>query len=145
MNMARVIEILKRHEGFVKREGRHFPYKDTVGKLTTGYGRNITDKGFSEDEVQLMLYNDIQEVIDGLRKDYWWFDELDDVRQEVVINMAFNLGLAGFGKFRNTIGYISDGAYSQAASNMLASKWAGQVGYRARELSDMMRTGEMPA
>ena len=143
MNMSRLIDTLKRHEGSVERDGRHFPYKDTVGKLTTGYGRNITDKGFSEDEVQFMLQNDIQEVVDGLRKSYWWFDELDDVRQEVVINMAFNLGLYGFSKFKNTIGYISDGDYPQAAQNMLRSKWATQVGRRAQELSHMMATGEV--
>lgn len=141
MNIGRLVDTIIRHEGKVVRDGRHWPYKDTVGKLTTGYGRNITDKGFSEDEARLMLYNDIQEVIDGLRKGYWWFDELDDIRQEVVINMAFNLGMAGFGKFRNTIGYISDGNYRQAASNMLQSRWAAQVGRRAVELSRMMETG----
>lgn len=143
MNMARLIETLTRHEGCVVKHGRHWPYKDTVGKLTTGYGRNITDKGFSEDEARLMLHNDIQEVINGLRKNYHWFDALDEVRQEVVINMAFNLGVVGFGKFRNTIAYISAGEFDQAASNMLQSKWAGQVHGRATELAEMMRTGQV--
>ena len=117
------------------------PYKDSVNKLTIGYGRNLTDRGLSNSEAEYLLANDIQEVIDGLRKSYWWFDTINEVRQEVVINMAFNLGLAGFAKFRNTVGYISDGNYKQAAANMLKSKWAIQVGYRARELAREMETG----
>lgn len=141
MNIGRLIDTLERHEGSVMEDGRHMPYKDTTGHLTIGYGRNITDRGISEGEARYMLWSDIQDTINGLRKDYWWFDELDDIRQEVVINMAFNLGLAGFAKFRNTIGYISDGNYRQAASNMLQSRWASQVGYRATELSRMMETG----
>ena len=117
------------------------PYKDTADKLTVGYGRNLTDKGLSEDEARYLLHNDIQEVIDGLRKAYWWFDELDEIRQGVVLNMAFNLGLGGFAKFRNTISYISDGNFKQAAAHMLQSRWAKQVGYRADELAREMETG----
>lgn len=141
MDIARLTDELIRHEGSVIRHNRHMPYKDTVDKLTVGYGRNLTDKGLSEDEARHLLHNDIQEVIDGLRKSYWWFDELDEIRQGVVLNMAFNLGLAGFAKFRNTIGYISDGNFKQAAANMLQSKWAKQVGYRADELAREMETG----
>ncbi len=141
MNIGRLTDTLVRHEGDVIRNGRHYPYKDTVNKLTVGYGRNLTDKGLSQTEARFLLNNDIQEVITGLRKTYWWFDEISDIRQEVVINMAFNLGLAGFAKFRNTIGYISDGNYTQAALNMMKSKWASQVGIRAQELSRMMVSG----
>ena len=141
MNMSRLVETLKDHEGEIKKNGRHMPYHDSVGKLTIGYGRNLTDRGLSSSEAEYLLTNDIQEVIDGLRKAYWWLDSINEVRQEVVINMAFNLGLAGFAKFRNTIGYISDGNFKQAAANMLKSKWAIQVGYRARELAREMETG----
>jgi lysozyme len=141
MKISRLISTLKDHEGAVIKNGRHMPYKDTVSKLTIGYGRNLTDRGISEAEAMYLLQNDLQDVIEGLRKAYYWFDSLDEVRQEVVINMAFNLGLAGFAKFRNTIAYISEGNYRQASENMLQSKWATQVGYRARELSREMETG----
>lgn len=142
MNMGRLIDTLVRHEGSVIRGGRHMPYKDTVGKLTIGYGRNLTDKGLSQDEARTLLLNDVQETINAVRSAYDWFDSLDDVRQEVVINMAFNMGLGGFSTFKNTIRYINQGNYMDAALNMLKSKWAGQVKRRAIELSEMMRTGE---
>lgn len=140
MNLHNLTDTLIRHEGRVVTSGRHQMYKDSVGKVTIGYGRNLTDRGISENEARFLLHEDINEVIQGLGR-YWWFTELDEVRQEVVINMAFNLGLTGFSKFRNTIGYISDGNYSQAAANMLKSKWARQVGIRAQELSRMMASG----
>lgn len=141
MNMTRLADTLVRHEGAVRKGGRHMPYTDTTGHLTIGFGRNLTDRGLSEDEARVLLFNDIQDVINGLRKAYWWFNELDDVRQEVVVNMAFNLGLKGFGKFRTTIAHISAGEYDQAASGMMHSLWASQVGRRATELANMMRTG----
>ena len=140
MNISRLKGTLKRHEGRKVREGRHIPYKDSVGKLTTGYGRNISDRGFSEDEVSLMLQNDMQDAIDDARK-FHWFDALNDVRQEVVVNMVFNLGLSRFRGFRNTISYIEEGRFDQAAREMLDSLWADQVGHRAQELSRMMASG----
>lgn len=145
MNMARLTDTLVRHEGAVRKNGRHMPYTDTTKHLTIGFGRNLTDRGLSEDEARLLLYNDVQDVINGLRKSFWWFNELDDVRQEVVINMAFNLGLVGFSKFKNTIAHISAGEYEQAAAGMLQSLWASQVGRRATELANMMRTGLIEA
>ena len=143
MNMARLVDTLIRHEGSIKRNGRHFPYKDTTGHLTIGYGRNLTDKGVSEEEARTLLANDVQEVINALRGNYHWFGQLDSVRQEVVINMAFNLGIVGFSKFRATIRHIASGDYEQAAINMLESKWATQVKGRALELAMMMKTGTM--
>jgi lysozyme len=138
--MSRLSRTLRRHEGSVVKGGRHYPYKDSVGKLTTGYGRNITDKGFSEDEARLMLHNDIQEAANDARK-FHWFDTLNDVRQEVVVNMIFNMGYSRFKKFRNTINYIEEGRFEQASKEMLDSLWADQVGARAQELSRMMASG----
>lgn len=141
MNMSRVINNLVRHEGKVIKRERHRLYRDSVGKLTVGYGRNIDDRGISEVEAKYLLHNDVQDTINDLRREFWWFDELDDVRQEVVINMAFNMGIVTFSEFRNTIAYIGEGKFEQASRNMLASKWARQVGYRAQELAREMASG----
>jgi lysozyme len=143
MNMDRLVKTLIRHEGAVRKNNRHFPYKDSVGKLTIGFGRNLTDRGLSEDEAQYLLSNDIHEVINDLQNNYHWFNQLDSVRQEVVINMAFNLGFTGFSKFKTTIKRIAEGNYESAAANMLNSKWASQVHGRADELAEMMRTGKV--
>lgn len=139
--MSRLISTLERHEGSVKVDGRHMPYTDTVGKLTLGYGRNLTDKGISEDEARRMLVGDVQECIGQLREAFDWFDALDDARQEVLINMCFNLGIVGLSKFHSTLEFVQAGQYEDASTGMLQSKWAKQVGRRANELAAMMKTG----
>ncbi len=132
-----VRKMLVRHEGL-----RLKPYRCTSGKLTIGIGRNLEDNGISEEEAYLMLDNDINEVIDNLKNKYDWFERLNDVRKAVVIDMAFNLGIPRFGAFKKTISLIESEDFDGASKEMLNSKWAVQVGYRAKELSEMMRSGE---
>lgn len=128
---------LVKHEGY-----RQFPYRDTVGKLTIGCGRNLDDVGVTREEAEFLLRADIDKAERGLRDRYGvWFDALDPVRQAVLVNMAFNMGLVTLGQFRNTLQAIADGDYEDAARGMLASKWASQVKGRAVELATMMRTG----
>lgn len=135
--MAALREQLIRHEGL-----RLKPYTDTVGKLTIGIGRNLTDRGISREEAEALLDNDIVLVVDGLSRELPWWSGLDDVRQLVLADMAFNLGLAGLLRFKNTLAYVKAGRYSDAADNMLMSRWAGQVGIRAIRLANMMRSGK---
>lgn len=142
MNMGRLTDTIIRHEGAVIRGGRHMPYKDTVGKMTIGYGRNITDRGISDTEARTLLINDIQDTINELRAKLFYFDSLDEVRQEVLVNMGFNMGVPGLLRFTKTLGYVQEGEYGLAGSEMLNSRWAEQVGYRAQELSQIMITGE---
>ncbi|WP_276756553.1 glycoside hydrolase family protein [Pseudoalteromonas marina] len=137
MNKSKLAEQLKKHEGL-----RLKPYTDTVGKLTLGIGRNLEDKGITEQEALFMLNNDVDYFYGQLNKKLTWFKSLDDARQNVLVNMAFNLGVAGLLSFVNTLSAISYSHYSQASREMLNSKWAKQVGYRAEELAEQMRTGE---
>jgi lysozyme len=127
---------LIRHEGV-----RAKPYRCTAGCLTIGAGRNLDANGLREDEILLMLRNDIKAVEDALFEKLPWFQDLDQVRQEVLINMGFNLGIAGLLAFKQTLGHIERGEYAAAANRMMASKWAGQVGKRAKELANQMQTG----
>jgi len=133
-----VRKMLVRHEGL-----RLKPYRCSAGKLTIGVGRNIEDNGISEEEAYLMLEHDIDSVIKVLKARYDWFERLNEVRKAVVIDMAFNLGVQGFGAFKKTISLIESGDFEEASYEMLKSKWAVQVGYRAKELSEMMRSGEI--
>ena len=119
------------------------PYRDTVGKLTVGYGRNLDDVGLRTDEAELMLRNDVAEVVRELAQ-IRTFRDLDDPRQAVLINMAFNLGMPTLRRFRNMWSALANGGYSQAAAEMLNSRWAQQVGQRARYLAEQMRTGSVP-
>lgn len=137
MNKTKLAEQLKRHEGIKLK-----PYRDTVGKLTLGIGRNLEDKGISEKEALSMLNNDVDEFYSKLAKKIPWFLNLDDARQNVLVNMAFNLGIGGLLTFKNTLKECGDGHFYAASKEMLNSKWAEQVGYRANELAEQMRTGE---
>lgn len=121
---------------------KQFPYRDSVGKLTIGVGRNLSDKGLSQDEIQLLLHNDIREVENEL-ENLAWFPMLDDVRKLVIADMAFNLGLPRLLGFKKTIRAIRTAHFKAAADEMLDSKWARQVGKRAERLAFMMRTGEL--
>lgn len=124
----------------IKNEGlRLKPYTCTAGKLTIGIGRNLDDKGISEEEAMYLLKNDIEECEFQLNKELAFFKNLDMARQDVLLNMCFNLGINGLLGFKNTLAMIEAGNYEAAADNMLNSKWAYQVGDRAKELADIMR------
>ena len=138
---ARLIEQLRLHEGERKK-----PYRDTVGKLTIGIGRNLDDKGLRRDEIEYLLANDIADARADLDRYLPWWRGLDPVRQRVLIDMSFNMGMGapnrgGLLSFVNTLSNIRQGRYAEAADMMLASKWAQQVGRRAVRLATMMRTG----
>jgi lysozyme len=131
-----VTEMLKRHEGL-----RLKPYKCTSGKLTIGYGRNIEDNGISEAEARVMLVHDIHAVRDIVYHRYKWYARLSLLRKSAVLNMVFNLGISGFHNFKKTIRHLEKGEFLQASIEMLDSRWAVQVGYRAIELSEMIKKG----
>lgn len=138
MRRELLARILEEHEGV-----RLKPYKDTVGKITIGVGRNLDDVGLDHREVTFLLDNDIDRVIGDLDLRLGWWRQLDQVRQLVIADMCFNLGITGLLGFKKTLRAISDGRYEDGARMMLQSKWAKQVGRRARRLAEMMRTGEM--
>jgi len=134
---ARLVDQLHRHESV-----RLKPYTDPAGKLTIGVGRNLDDVGITAAEADYLLQGDIDRAVRGLMARYpTWFPDLDPVRQAVLVNMAFNLGLTGLAAFTQTLASIASGDYGKAADAMLASKWAAQVGSRASELAAQMRLG----
>lgn len=134
--MATLRERLTRHEGV-----RLHPYTDTAGKLTIGIGRNLEDTGISYDEAQLMLENDIKRATEHCHTAFPWMAQLSQVRQEVLIEMVFNMGLGGVLTFKNMLAAMERGDYERAAQEMRASQWALQVGLRAKELASAMFTG----
>jgi len=134
---------IRRHEGL-----RLDPYKCSEGYLTIGFGRNLETNGISEAEAEFMLSNDLL-MVEGELNDEGWYNQLDETRRAVVLNMAFNLGKKNLFKFKKFIGALSDNDYEGASKEMVTgsdgvseSKWASQVGKRAYELADQMRTGQ---
>lgn len=138
----RFINQLIRHEGTKKSGEKHMPYKCPAGKLTIGFGRNIEDNGITDAEARTLLRNDILTAESELRTAFPWFDGLDEVRQGVLVNMAFNMGTPKLKGFKKTLAYIEAGKYKEAAAEMLDSAWARQVKGRAAELASQMETGE---
>lgn len=136
-NMHVFFTELNRDEG-----SRNKPYKDTVGKLTIGIGRNLDDVGLSDDEIRYLCLNDIARVTIDLDTHLPWWRKLDDVRQRVLANMAFNMGIGGLLTFKNTLSAVQSGDYETASTRMMVSKWAKQVGKRAERLAFMMATGK---
>ena len=139
MTDQQFIDQLKRHEGV-----RQSAYQDSLGYWTIGVGRLIDGKKggkLSMEEIEYLLRNDIKRTCEEVRKALPWFDTLSTNRQQVLINMGFNLGTKGLLGFKNTLEFVRTGQYDAAAKGMLASKWAKQVGNRSVELAEQMRNG----
>lgn len=116
------------------------PYKDTVGKLTIGVGRNLDDEGITEQEALYLLNNDIQRIEKALAP-LPNFALLSEPRQRVITEMAFNMGLEGVMEFKGMWKAIQDKDWDGAANAMLDSLWARKVEQRAIRLAKAMRTG----
>lgn len=134
---AKLVLQLKRHEGL-----KLSPYRDSVGVLTIGYGRNLDAVGIYPDEADFLLEHDVQRMI-GQLEGLAWFDGLSEARRLAIVNMAFNMGLAGVLGFKKMLAAIEASDWEVVAKEALESKWATQVGGRARELADILKTGVM--
>jgi lysozyme len=118
------------------------PYRCTAEKLTIGVGRNIEDRGITEDEARYLLKNDIKIVEDELLEKKAVVAGLDAVRQRVLVDMGFNLGIPTLLKFQNMWAAIEEEDFETAAEEAMDSRWAKQVGRRAERLCQAMATGE---
>lgn len=138
---ARLIADLKRDEGC-----RLSAYEDTRGIWTIGYGHAHVQKGtvWTPAQCDTALAEDVAATLAKLDARIPWWRTLNPARQDVLANMAFNMGIDGLLTFRDMLNAIRRLDYACAANAMLASKWAAQVGARARRLAEMMRTGHRP-
>jgi lysozyme len=135
-----IIQQLKNEEGVIPHA-----YQDSLGFWTIGVGRLIDQrKGglLYPDEIEYLLANDVKRKTDGLIAALPWFHLLDERRQAVLIQMAFQMGLKGLLAFSTTLSHVRVGRYDEAAVAMLESIWAKQTPERAKRLSKQMETGE---
>ncbi len=137
MNRDRLRALLVKHEALRLR-----PYRDTVGKLTIGCGRNLDDVGLRENEAYFLLDNDIDSSVNALERTLPWFKDLDDVRQEVLIDMCFNMGIVKLvSKNPEMLKACEAKDYPRAAAEMLNGPWKDEVHSRADELAQAMSRG----
>jgi len=127
-------DLVRQHEGC-----RAFPYVDTVGKLTIGIGRNLTDRGLAPDEISYLFRNDMQLAQKICLNLFTGFSDYDAVRQAALLSMAFNLGAPRLAKFQKMRAAINAGDWQHAASHALHSKWARQVPERAANIAALLR------
>ena len=152
----KLIEQLKRHEGF-----KPNVYKCTNGHNTIGYGYNLDanplaltsveinhyyKSGITLEDAERLLILMVNKVVKEVSEALPWWSKVPGERQDVLINMAYNLGLGRWGvdgllEFRKTLAHVQNGNYFLASEEMLNSDWANQVGDRAKELANQMRTG----
>jgi lysozyme len=141
MELEKLIAALKKDEGSNIVGGRHRLYKCPSDKWTIGYGRNLEANGISESEATGFLIADAIEahrVAAALIPN--WF-ELDDVRQNVLANMAYNMGGKALSGFKKLLAAANIGDHPEAAAQILDSKFATQVPNRASRLANEMLIG----
>mgnify|MGYP003133995700 FL=1 len=146
MDRSKLVEELIKDEGY-----KYEIYLDHLGYPTFGVGHLVleTDEEYgqpvgtpvSEKRILECLNNDIDIVCKELDQNMTWWSELDDTRQRVLANMAFNLGLPRLGKFKKFLAAVQEQDWEKAAVEMMDSKWATQVGNRAVRLKEKMLNG----
>lgn len=137
--LNQLTEDLKRDEGF-----RTHPYKDTVGKTTIGYGRNLDDVGISQTEAEALLRKDIGVAFEETMANYPWLRDRPADLQRVVVNMAFNMGQSRLAGFKKMFAAMEAKHYKLASLEALDSKWAEQTGERAMRIAVIIRDQEAP-
>ena len=154
---AHLLEELVKHEGL-----RLQVYQDTLGIDTIGIGRNLKDRGISKEELDeldiptidhvyeygiteadamLLAENDVQIVEEELLRAHPCVEDLDAVRQLVLVDMAFNMGVPRLCKFKKMWNAVHEKKFDIAAKEMLDSRWANQVKSRSVKLANAMHNG----
>ena len=140
MNMDRLLQSVKKHEGY-----RNKVYLDTLGKRTVGVGHLCVedfwedDKEYSEEMLMNILKDDLKNAIEGAERLLKDCLILDSLAKEIIIEMVFQLGETGVSKFKNMLKALKEGPdYQTAAIEMLDSKWAKQTPNRAAAMSAEM-------
>ena len=142
MNMDRLLESVKKHEGY-----RNKVYLDTLGKRTVGVGHLCVedfwedDKEYEEKFLMEILQKDLQQAIRGARSlmEDHGCAAIDEQAEEILIEMVFQLGMTGVSKFKNMWKCLSELNYVGASYEMLDSRWAKQTPNRAKAMAKTMK------
>lgn len=131
-------ELTKSFEGL-----RLMPYKCPAGKLTIGYGHNLEDNGITLEMAEELLKTDLALARMDVGANLPWASKLCEARQFVLVDMCFNMGIKRLLTFKKMLAALEQDYFERAAAEMLNSKWAKQVGRRAKKLAEIMRKGEL--
>ena len=142
MNMDRLLESVKKHEGY-----RNKVYLDTLGKRTVGVGHLCVedfwedDKEYEEKFLMTILEHDLQTAIKGANDLMAEHDcmDINEKAHEILIEMVFQLGKNGVSKFRNMWKALAEKNYIGASYEMLDSRWSKQTPNRAKAMAKTMK------
>jgi lysozyme len=153
--------LILKHEGEVKRNGRHVVYDDktaqpiiagskVIGNPTIGHGRNLVSPGLSDSEVKVLDDNVVAEALHELDRYLSWFSTLNPPRQAVLIDMCINMGWPEMSAFKDFFALMARGSYHAAAEDLAKTRWfsenhGGSRDSRAAHAYAMLLTGEWPA
>jgi lysozyme len=120
-------------------------YRDTCGIWTIGYGHAHVepDLRWTQAQADAQLRRDLKAAISQLDSFAPWWRSLCDARRYVLLNMTFQLGIRGLLGFGHALEAIRARRFNEAASLLLASKWAAQAPNRARRLARIMSTARL--
>ena len=137
-------EQIKEHEGFVPRT-----YKDSLGKRTIGFGHLCVepeqwddDKEYTREELERVFDNDFQEALKNAES-LIGERSINFIAKQVIIEMVFQLGIGGVGKFKKMWLALDKEDYGEASFQMMDSLWAKQTPNRAEKLSQKMRSAKI--
>ena len=125
--MYDLVESIKKHEGF-----RGMPYDDSLGIPTIGYGTKLP---ITEHEADLLLKSRVYQKKEELERAEPFVKELPKEKQDVLLEMSYQLGVGGLMKFRKMWKALKKFDYKEAAKEALDSRWAKQTPKRAEELA----------
>lgn len=138
--LEEIKDMIKRHEGF-----RRYAYKDSLGVLTIGYGFNLDhwlSYGITLDEAEALLCAKVKIAWREATLIPGW-QNCNEPRQAALVDMVYNMGLNKVLGFKRMAAALKGRDFERAAAEMLDSRWARQVGCRAEELAEIMRSGEL--
>jgi lysozyme len=122
---------------------RNKPYRCTAGYLTIGVGCNLDTNGLCDSAIlEQLRYDIIQSRASAEKICTGFWDSLNDVRQDVLTAMVFQIGAVGVSKFKATLQALRTGNYDLASQQMLNSKWAKQTPARAKRMAKLIKYGE---
>ena len=130
-----IVDFIKRHEGISLK-----PYRDTLGFLTIGYGRNLDGAGISQDEAEYLLQADLARATNAARELVPDFGDIGLARQAALVSMAFQLGRGGLSQFKAMLSAIEAKDWPRARLEALHSRFAEQTPRRAEEVAEMLLT-----
>jgi lysozyme len=146
---SNIIELLRQEEGV-----RYSPYLDSLGYPTIGVGFKLGPQGASLRDYTFTLSNNtintwLDELVTAVYARMMQNSEINfalghcnSARQDILISMAYQMGVAGLGGFHQMLSAIIAEEWETAASQMMSSCWAKQTPSRAQRHRDVMLSGQ---